>query len=68
MDLLWGKTLLLGQRILLNAKSSRLNRGAEKKGHKPKPRPSHPQIGSEDTELVRVTCDGCMESLGQDEF
>lgn len=68
MDLLWGKTLLFGQRILLKAKSSRLNKGAERKGHKHKPGPSHPQIGSEDTELVRVTCDGCMESLEHDEF
>lgn len=50
-DLLWAKSLLLGERLLLKAKTFGMHKGPEKNGHEPKPGPSHPQMGSEDVVL-----------------
>lgn len=51
VDLLWAKSLLLGQRFLQKAKIFGMHKGAGRNGHEPKPGPSHPQMGSEDMVL-----------------
>lgn len=47
VDLLWGKTLLLVQMLLLKAKTFGMHKRAERNGHKPKPGPTHPQMDYE---------------------